>query len=75
MEIKIGEAQGRMITNINKTDEPRVLLRVIYKNKSDEVVFIPTEDLSRGDEIKVTVEKISEPLKAEGEEEGTTETV
>jgi hypothetical protein len=74
MEINIGEAQGRMTSDVNKSVEPRVLLRVIYKNKSDEVAFTPSEDLKRGDEIKVTVVKISEAPKAEGEEESTAET-
>ena len=61
MEIKIGEAKVRMLTNISTTDEPRVVLRANWKNanKTNEVVFKPTEDLKTGDEIKVTVEKIS----------------
>jgi hypothetical protein len=76
MEIKIGEAQGKKaVRDINKTDELKVLLRVIYKNKTDEVAFNPTEDIKMGDEIKVTVVKVSEPLKAEGGEEATAEEV
>ena len=60
MEIKIGEAQGKKtIRDINKTDEIRVLLRVIWKNKTNEVAFNPAEDIKMGDEIKVTVVKIS----------------
>ncbi len=74
MEIKIGEAQGRMTSNINKTDEPRILLRVIYKNKTNEVAFNPTEDLKIGYEIKVTVEKVSEPPKTDDDKNVTAET-
>ncbi len=91
MEIKIGEAQGKkFVRDINKTDELRVLLRVIWKNKTNEVAFNPAEDLKMGDEVKVTVvkiseapraggeeataEEVSEPLKAEGGEEGPAET-
>jgi uncharacterized Zn finger protein len=76
MEIKIGEAQGKkVIRDINKTDELRVLLRVIWKSKTNEVAFNPSEDLKMGDEIRVTVVKISEPPKAEGGEEATAEEV
>ena len=76
MEIKIGEAQGKQaMKNINKTDELRVLLRVVWKKKSEEVAFNPAEDIKRGDEIKVTVMKVSEAPKAEGVEEATAEEV
>jgi hypothetical protein len=61
MKIKIGEAQARMVTNISKESEPRILFRANYKNanKSTEVAFKPAEDLKTGDEIRVTIEKIS----------------
>ena len=71
MEIKIGEAQARMTTSINKEGEPRILFRANYKNvnKSNEVAFKPAEDLKTGDEIKVTVVKISAaPKKDAGKE-------
>jgi hypothetical protein len=72
MEIKIGEAQGKQaIRDVDKTDELRVLLRVIWKKKSEEVAFNPAEDIKTGDEIKVTVIKVSEAPKAGGEEEAT----
>ena len=71
MEIKIGEAQGRMLSNVNRADGSRVLLRVVYKNKTEEVAFKPAEDLKIGDEIKVTVEKISEAPKTDEEGSAT----
>jgi hypothetical protein len=76
VEIKIGEAQGKKaVYDISETDELKVLLRVIWKNKTNEVAFNPVEDIKMGDEIKVTVVKVSEPLKAEGGEEATAEEV
>ena len=71
MEIKIGEAQVRMLANISREGEPRVLLRANWKNanKTNEVAFKPAEDLKTGDEIKVTVEKISTAPKADDNKE------
>lgn len=60
MEVKIGEAQGkRAIKNFSKTDELKVFLRVVWKKKSEEVAFNPAEDIKMGDEIKITVMKVS----------------
>jgi hypothetical protein len=68
MEIKIGEAQGKKaMRDIYKTDELKVLLRVIWKNKTEEVTFNPTEDIKMGDEIKVTVVKISDAPKVKAD--------
>ena len=74
MEIKIGEVQGKKtLRNISKTEELRVLLRVIWKNKTNEVAFNPAEDIKMGDEIKVTVVKISEAPKTDDEKNVTAE--
>ena len=69
MKIKIGEAQVRMLADISKESEPRILLRANWKNtnKSNEIAFKPAEDLKSGDEIKVTIEKISVAPKAKAE--------
>ena len=69
MEIKIGEAQVRMLTNVSKEGEPKILLRANWKNanKTNEVAFKPAEDLNTGDEIKVTIEKISIAPKTKAE--------
>jgi len=71
MEIKIGEAQVRMSADISNEDEPRVLLRANWKNtnKTNEVAFKPAEDLKIGDEIKVTIEKISAAPKTDDNKE------
>ena len=73
MEIKIGEAQARMTTNISKEIEPRILFRANWRNTnmSNEVAFKPDEDMKKGDAIKVTIIKVSEAPKAEGEKEAT----
>jgi len=73
MEIKIGEAQGRMFSDINRADNPRVLLRVVYKNKTEEVPIKLSKDLKNYDQIKVTVVKISEAPKAEDKGDATAE--
>jgi hypothetical protein len=62
--VKIGQAQAKMTTDIEKTEDLKVLLRVYWTPKSQEVIFKPGEDLKREDEIRVTVEKISEAPKA-----------
>ena len=71
MEIKIGEAKARMVTNVSKEGEPRILFRANWKNanKSSEVAFKPAEDLKTGDEIKVTVVKISAAPKTDDDKE------
>ncbi len=56
----IGEASGKMTSEISKEEQLRVLLRVNWTAKSEEVPFNPEEDLKVGDKIKVTMEKISE---------------
>ena len=71
MEIKIGETQKKKaVRDICKSDELKVLLRVVWKNKSDEVAFNPTEDIKAGDEIKVTVVKVSDATKTDDDKKG-----
>jgi len=69
MKIKIGEAQAIMMTDISQESEMRVLFRANYKNtnKSNEIAFKPAEDLKKGDNIKVTIEKISAAPKAKAD--------
>jgi hypothetical protein len=52
---KIGEAKAMVATAISETDAPRLLLRVIYRKKSDEVTFSLSEAVQRHDQIQVTV--------------------
>jgi len=71
MEIKIGEAQAKVTTNISKEVEPRILFRANYKNTnmSNEVAFKPAEDLKVGDKIKVIIVKISAAPKTDAGKE------
>ena len=58
--VMIGQAQSKMTSDIPKEEQVRVLLRVNWTAKSEEVPFNPDEDLKVGDRVKVTMEKISE---------------
>lgn len=58
MSVKIGEVQAQMTSDVKKTEDLRVLLRVNWTDKSKEISFKPSEDLTRGDKIKVTVERV-----------------
>jgi hypothetical protein len=61
----IGQVDANMSTDITSDEELRVLLRVVWTAKNNEVAFKPTENLKRGDRIRVTLEKVSEAPKAE----------
>jgi hypothetical protein len=65
--VKIGQADAYMTTDIPTTEDLRVLLRVVWTAKSNEVIFKSPENLKRGEMIRVTVEKVSEAPKAETE--------
>jgi len=58
MAVKIGEVQSEMTADVKKTEDLKVLLRVSWSDKLKEVTFKPSEDLKRGDKIKITVEKV-----------------
>jgi len=58
MPVKLGEVQAEMTSDVKKTEDVKVLLRVNWTDKSKETIFKPSEDLKRGDKIKVTVEKV-----------------
>jgi hypothetical protein len=74
METKIGEVQGKkLLRDVSKMDELKVLLRVIWNNKTNEVAFNPIEDMKMGDEIKVTIVKVSEAPKTDDEKNVTAE--
>lgn len=67
MKVNIGEARAKVVIGIDEEKTPKVVLRANRKfvNKSKEVVFEPAEELKYGDEIKVTIEKISAAPKAD----------
>jgi hypothetical protein len=60
MEIMIGETQGRITSAIEEGLEPRILLRTNWRNTkmSKEVGFKLDDGLKRGEQVKITVEKI-----------------
>lgn len=58
MAVKIGEVQSEMTADVKKTEDLKVLLRVSWSDKLKEVTFKPSEDLKKGDKIKITIEKV-----------------
>jgi hypothetical protein len=56
----IGQAQAQMTSDISVEEDLKVLLRVNWTAKTQEIPFKPEEDLKRGDNVRVTIEKISE---------------
>jgi uncharacterized Zn finger protein len=58
MVVKLGEVQSEMTADVKKTEELKVLLRVDYSDKMKEIKFKPSEDLKKGDKVKITIEKV-----------------
>ncbi len=58
MAVKIGEVQSEMTGDINKTENLKIRLQVGYSDKTKEITFKPSEDLKKGDKVKITVEKV-----------------
>ena len=58
MAIKIGEVQSEMTADVKKTEDLKFLLRVTYQDKVKEITFKPSEDLKKGDKVKITIEKV-----------------
>ncbi len=58
MAVKIGEVESEMTGDVNKTEDLKVQLRVSYQDKAKEITFKPSEDLKKGDKVKITVEKV-----------------
>ena len=56
--VKLGEVQSEMTADVKKTDNLKVLLRVDWSDKMKEITFKPSEDLKKGDKLKITVEKM-----------------
>jgi hypothetical protein len=57
MAVKIGEVTSEMTNDVMKTETMKVSLKVGYSDKSKEITFKPSEDLKKGDKVKITVEK------------------
>ena len=58
MAVKLGEVQSEMTADVKKTEDMKVRLQVRYSDKTKEVTFKPSEDLKKGDKVKITIEKI-----------------
>ncbi len=58
MAVKIGEVQSEMTADVKNTENLKVRLQVSYSDKIKEITFKPSEDLKKGDKVKITVEKV-----------------
>jgi hypothetical protein len=58
MAVKIGEVQSEMTADVKKTDDLKVFLKISWSDKMKEIAFKPSEDLKKGDKVKITVEKV-----------------
>jgi len=58
MAVKIGEVQSEMTADVKKTENLSVSLKVSYSDKAKAITFKPSEDLKKGDKVKITVEKV-----------------
>ncbi|MDO9211146.1 MAG: hypothetical protein Q7V48_10440 [Deltaproteobacteria bacterium] len=58
MSVKIGEVQSKVSADVKKTDEVNVDFKVSYSSKLEAVKFKPSEDLKKGDTVKITIEKV-----------------
>jgi len=56
--VKLGEVQSEITADVKKTDDLKVRLQVGYSDKTKEITFKPSEDLKKGDKVKITVEKV-----------------
>jgi hypothetical protein len=58
MAVKLGEVQSEMTGDVKNTENLKVRLQVSYSDKIKEITFKPSEDLKKGDKVKITVEKV-----------------
>ena len=58
MSVKIGEVQTKVSSDVKKTDDINVDLRLGFSSKLELVKFKPSEDLKKGDTVKITIEKV-----------------
>ena len=58
MSVKLGEVQAKISADVKKTDELSVSLKVSYSDKLETVKFKSSEDLKKGDTVKITIEKV-----------------
>jgi hypothetical protein len=58
MSVKIGEVTAELTSDVKKTEDVKVQLRVSFSDRVKEMSFKPLEDLKKGDKVKITVEKV-----------------
>jgi hypothetical protein len=58
MAVKIGEVQSEITGDVKNTENLKVRLQVSYSDRIKEIMFKPSEDLKKGDKVKITVEKM-----------------
>jgi ribosomal 50S subunit-recycling heat shock protein len=58
MSVKIGEVQTKVSGDVKKTDEVNVDFKVSYSGKLETTKFKLSEDLKKGDTVKITIEKV-----------------
>jgi hypothetical protein len=47
-----------MTADVKKTEDLKVGLQVSWSAKMKEITFKPSEDLKKGDKVKITIEKV-----------------
>ncbi len=58
MAVKIGEGQAKLSSDVKKTDDLGVHLKVSWSDKLETIKFKPSQDLKKGDTLKITIEKV-----------------
>ena len=58
MAVKIGEVQAKLSADVKKTEDLGVHLRVSYSDKLEGAKFKPSQDLKKGDTLRITIEKV-----------------
>lgn len=54
---KVAEVEAGVVAEVKKSENVFLHLRVNYGNRLELVRFRPSEDLKRGDTLKITIEK------------------
>jgi len=58
MAVKIVEVLSEMTADVKKTDNLQIILRVSWQDKTKVITLNPSEDLKKGDKVKITIEKV-----------------
>ena len=58
MLVKIGEVQAKMSADVKKADELNVGLKVSYSDRLETAKIKSSEDLKKGDTVKITIERV-----------------